>query len=275
MLPRITVNPETFDPVRTIVHWPGGRVVGVFGRFSNSYLLVSEKAVGPVNIVSVDTGSPTDAGRARRFIENGWAGRDVRVKMILLTHLHLDHIAGIRNACSSEPVSVGMGSRARRLFSGTTVPTPGIGQWVGELIPIWIKEGCPIASMADLRTAWLAGFPGAHPRLLQETTVWFEDGDPLPAFPGWQVLSTPGHTDDSISLVNEELGLLFCGDVVLNFSGIGEFTRIVNDRGAMALTMRRVQALELQAIFPGHGLPLVGSDLAKRLRQRPQWTFWK
>ena len=47
------------------------------------------------------------------------------------------------------------------------------------------------------------------------------NGDSLPGAPEWEVIATPGHTDDSTSFWNQGTKTLLSGDAVLSVGGRG------------------------------------------------------
>jgi glyoxylase-like metal-dependent hydrolase (beta-lactamase superfamily II) len=78
---------------------------------------------------------------------------------------------------------------------------------------------------------------------------------------GMTALATPGHTEDHLCFLLDQT--LFCGDLVL-----GEGSTIVppaSEGGSLAkymASLRRVQDLELERMYPGHG-PVIGDPSAK------------
>ncbi len=73
------------------------------------------------------------------------------------------------------------------------------------------------------------------------------------SFDGYEfrVLYTPGHTIDSISLYNEEFGVLFSGDSVVMNPVIDE--RLGGKLVDYIISLRFLRELEIKAILPGHG----------------------
>jgi glyoxylase-like metal-dependent hydrolase (beta-lactamase superfamily II) len=65
-------------------------------------------------------------------------------------------------------------------------------------------------------------------------------------------LWTPGHTDDSVSLVLEGSGVAFCGDLMAG-SGTVIVGRGEDDLARYLASLRRLRALDLTRILPGHG----------------------
>lgn len=70
-----------------------------------------------------------------------------------------------------------------------------------------------------------------------------------------RVLATPGHTDDSVCFLLEEAGRLyaFTGDTVSVFGVPGVMTAETDYRGYRD-SLRTLQDLALDGMFPGHGL---------------------
>lgn len=82
----------------------------------------------------------------------------------------------------------------------------------------------------------------------------FADGDVIDLDGGVkvQVMTSPGHSVDSLCYYIEEDGVLFTGDTVL---GVG--TTVVGDVGSYMASLRRLLELpNLQVLCPGHG-PLI------------------
>jgi len=67
----------------------------------------------------------------------------------------------------------------------------------------------------------------------------------------FRVLYTPGHTIDSISLYNEESGVLFSGDSVVMNPVIDE--RLGGKLTDYIISIRLLRKLKVNAILPGHG----------------------
>lgn len=66
-----------------------------------------------------------------------------------------------------------------------------------------------------------------------------------------QLLYTPGHSNDSISVYVPSYGALFSGDTMLAiYSEGGTFTT------AFYNTIKRISELDLKIIYPGHGDPI-------------------
>lgn len=222
----------------------------------------------------VDTGSPSDTLTALDFAKNQMGVKPENIKLIVLTHLHLDHVAGLSVAAKHTGASIAIGEWAKPyLTDNQKVSMPPFGQWLCELIPSWAKEGLPLPNLFDFKNSLIAGFPFIANRLLPPATIWLKESDCLPYLNEWKVFYTPGHTSDSICLFHHQQGILIAGDLILNFFGSGEFTKIVSDEAAMERSISSVCELDLKGLLPGHGYPLWGNNLAPQITRRSQWGF--
>lgn len=87
-----------------------------------------------------------------------------------------------------------------------------------------------------------------------------KDGDWLPLVPGlgdWnlQVLHTPGHTQDSLSLWHPRTRSLFVGDLLPGGMGSVIIDPPDGDMQQYLASLERVAALRPETIFPAHGSP--------------------
>jgi glyoxylase-like metal-dependent hydrolase (beta-lactamase superfamily II) len=129
--------------------------------------------------------------------------------------------------------------------------------------------GVPIAVHASRATA----APGGRP-LAPATTL--EDGDEI-RYPGGRLLvvHTPGHESGHCCFYEPDRRWLFTGDTVLS-TGTSMIAPPDGDMIAYLASLRRLRALELAAIFPGHGPPvsdpagLLDEYLAHRLMRERQ-----
>jgi glyoxylase-like metal-dependent hydrolase (beta-lactamase superfamily II) len=89
----------------------------------------------------------------------------------------------------------------------------------------------------------------------------------LPGAPEWQILATPGHTDDSVSLWNPAARTLLSGDAVLTARGRVWHTPETVDPAAAQRTRERLEKLPVAHLLPGHGRA-VHADTTVWERQR-------
>ncbi len=114
----------------------------------------------------------------------------------------------------------------------------------------FFKEELGLPLWAHERTAVLANVQVE--RTLAEGDELVLDG-PLPQ--KWQVLHTPGHASDHLTLFEAELGVVVVGDMVASVGTI----LIAPGDGDMAEYMRqlkRLERLEAKVALPAHGAPI-------------------
>jgi len=95
---------------------------------------------------------------------------------------------------------------------------------------------------------------------------WLHDGDKLDLGDRTlEVISTPGHTPDSIALLDERNGLLFTGDSF--YLGPIYLYRPETDLDAYVASMKRLAALapRLQLLLPSHNVPVAEPSYLPRV----------
>jgi len=144
------------------------------------------------------------------------------VQQILVTHAHIDHIAG-----------------AAKLKALTGAPV------------LYNPNDLPLVKMMDLQAAWLGmQTPEVHP---PDDTL--EEGRVI-AVTGLigQILHTPGHTQGSVCLHIPEQNLLFAGDTL--FAGSVGRTDLPGGDGPTLIRSIHSKLLTLPEdtiVVPGHG----------------------
>jgi glyoxylase-like metal-dependent hydrolase (beta-lactamase superfamily II) len=186
------------------------RTVGPVG--TNVHLLADDRSR---EAIAIDTAIPSLA-----WISDELAARSWRLKLIVSTHGHWDHIGD--NAALAAHTSADIAVHpldARRL----TDPHP-------MSAPFEIPPSVPAVELAE----------GG---VIRFGTVRL------------RVLHTPGHTEGSVCLLAEEDSLLFSGDTL--FAGsFGRFDLPGGDPAALANSLARLGRLEDGiAVLPGHGAP--------------------
>lgn len=101
---------------------------------------------------------------------------------------------------------------------------------------------------------------------------WLHDGEKI-SLGGrvLQVIDTPGHTPDSISLLDEKNGLLFTGDMY--YPGLIYLYRPETDLDAYVSSIRKMAGLapRLQLLLPAHNVPVANPrDLDRVLKAMKQ-----
>jgi glyoxylase-like metal-dependent hydrolase (beta-lactamase superfamily II) len=90
---------------------------------------------------------------------------------------------------------------------------------------------------------------------------------------GLQIIGTPGHTAGHISVFDPANGVLVAGDALRTTDGLaGPDPQYTADMAQAAASVKKMAALDVRAILPGHGAPLMtgaGEALTKLAASLP------
>jgi len=141
---------------------------------------------------------------------------DTEIESIVLTHRHIDHVG-----------------EARELSEALDAPL-----FAAE------KEAEALRS-GDDRTILSKSF-GKQISPLEVRTL---DSD---TFAGFDVLLTPGHTEESICLYHKREDMLISGDTVFANGGAGRTDLPTGDREKLIESIGKLKELEIDSLYPGH-----------------------
>jgi hydroxyacylglutathione hydrolase len=211
----------------------------------------------------IDTNMP---GTYDRFLSKlGGIGIDLAdVKYLLLTHHHDDHVGFAANLLRDTDARVIVHKRAIPILRKGQAQNPFTSKGVdrGRFLNPWTRYSMAFLS-ALVQRGW--GYPpvevgdedfvvqGDDPDLLQEIGI---DG---------VIVHTPGHTEDSISVVLAD-GSAFVGDAVMNFMrffGTRYRPIYAEDYDAVYESWRKMIDYGANVIYTAHGAPF-GADELKR-----------
>jgi len=220
------------------------------GGLARSYVI--SEAEG---LVVVDVGSIGTAEDVAIFIKR-LPGRSLQdVKCIVATHFHIDHIGGIGRLlkkCLPDTVVLFHFLVDHYLKRQRTISR--LKNWLTGFLSAAVFSTRYARKCAHFRFESFAGIP--HP----QDRIRFINTEPsVPCklnFGGWEILATPGHTEDSLSLYNAASGELICGDLILNFkkNGTGYLNPFCWNREAVENSYQNlIQKVDAKTIYPGHG----------------------
>jgi len=214
-------------------------------RFSmaNTFLINDQR------IILVDPGSELNARLALDYLQRFLHRTPADIDLIVLTHLHPDHTAGVDFLRRTRTLPVAASVVARQFAMAEAQSSrvlPGISHLAGQVLPCTLHH-------LDL-------FPPHYASQIKMIDVWLEDVAGLPYHPNWRVIASPGHTPESLCLYNPFTYELLCGDTVITIEGGGPLLHGATDRRQLEETVRTLRSLEVFYLYPGHGRPI----LAKR-----------
>lgn len=238
------MNPASADQSQDLSITPRLRSVHtITDRFSmaNTFLIDDEQ------LIVVDPGSELNVHLLCNYVQRFLHRSPTDIDLIVLTHLHPDHTAGVealRSVCQA-PVAASLAiqhlaQEEQRI--GKVVPR--ISHFAGQLLPGPLHH-------FDL-------FPPAYTQQMQFIDLWLEDVAGLPSHPDWRVIASPGHTPESLCLYNAFTYELLCGDTVITLSGGAPLLRGGSNRHELEETLRVLRSLRVYYLYPGHGRPILG-----------------
>jgi len=158
----------------------------------------------------------------------------------------------------------------REYLAGTRA-IPAMKNWVRGLLPTVIASLSNLKSSADFTVETVSGIPvmgiDGLSRLPYEVSIRYFDAYSLPRYPlgfgpsassghrDWEVIATPGHTEDSLSLYNNATKELICGDLIIgNPDGTGHLNTFVQDEITTHETFVMLKySISPLSIYLGHG----------------------
>lgn len=234
--------------------------------FARSYIISGEDGLMVVDVGSIGTAEDVAA-----YINNtpGMMLHDVRC--IMATHFHIDHIGGIGHFLRKCPpeTKVLFHRFVEGYLTGTRKMSP-IRNWFVGLVPASLASARYIRRFSHLKFESLSGIPLPGLRNIVNLPYehnkigYFGDGKCVRykiSFDDWEVIETPGHTEDSVSLYNELSGELICGDLIVNTekNGRGKLNLFYWSREVITKTYRDLcNTTNPKVIYPGHGEIITG-----------------
>jgi hydroxyacylglutathione hydrolase len=215
---------------------------GIRVGVSLCYLVSGERGT-----VLVDAGS---RGHERRIIHHLHRVGPNDLRLVLITHAHLDHYgsaAAIRRITGA-PIGVHEADAGAMARGETPLgEVRGWGKVMKRMMPVFDRFMRPEGTHAD---------------------VLFQDGGRLDAFGiDAEVLHTPGHTPGSITLVVEGR-YAFVGDLVSTRGGPHAQLFYATDWEVLDRSLRRLQERDFERVYTGHGGRPMSGKAFKALRVR-------
>jgi glyoxylase-like metal-dependent hydrolase (beta-lactamase superfamily II) len=217
---------------------------------TNCYLLVGEDGA-----VLFDTGPPGSTAAVTAAAEKAGV-RPADVRLILISHGHLDHygaVSGVKAWCDA-PVAAHREAPAFSRDRRNALPPAqtlrgSVFRWLYLLLS-------PLAKVAPL-----------------EADILMDDETELaPHGVQARVLHLPGHSPGSLAVITSD-GDAFVGDLFVNYS-VPSQPIYLSDRDAWQHSYERLLALSPRMVYVGHGEPFPGEKLQNLHPARYQLRWW-
>ena len=248
---------KSFKEIQSMKH-----ITLIKGGFSNCYLITEEDS-----LILVDVGSSNEVKEIMKLLSDSSYNKGRRPIIIISTHFHIDHIAGVSYLLYNLPdAEVAFYKKVEDFLTRKEkLSIPSIIAWFGNLPPVFFRQQRHIPLLIEIQKDDRVGIPLPLLRrkvsLKYEVNHWLEDEETLPYTSDWKVISTPGHTTDSVCLWCEKDNTLISGDTIINMDGKGELNLFCCDYLQEKESFNKLKSsFNVKNLYPGHGNPIEYKD---------------
>lgn len=217
---------------------------------ANTYLIDDGR------LIVVDPGSVLNVNLVLEYLRDFLHRSPAEIDLIVLTHLHPDHTAGVtalRQVCSAPVAASVVANQLLRLWRGET--PAGDGQKVARLRTLLNQATGRRSLPGTLHQLDL--FNPNYARQVQMVDIWLDDVAGLPDHPNWRVIASPGYTPESLCLYNPFSYELLCGDTIVTVESGSILARGGSNRSMLEETLDILRKLTVYYLYPGHGRPIL------------------
>lgn len=251
-----TPSPAVFSPAA------GGRATMISRWIFNTFVVHDG---GDSGALVVDPGLPSNAVDALNHVRALYGGNDVSA--VACTHGHTDHVAGIPTMADATRVGYLLPAICEVYLARRQAPGRPGPREVAKILPVMASQPLDLRPLIELRPfVSTAGHVADGMVMPLPPAGFLADGDRVAGASEWEVLTTPGHTDDSTCLYHRETATLLSGDSVLTHDGQAWFNPEHLSTSASQDTEERLRSLPVEHLLPGHGLAISGDNLLGRAR---------
>ncbi len=207
-------------------------------------------------LVVVDPGSDLNVRQLETYLHRFLFRRMEDIDLIVLTHLHPEHTAGLASLlklCNAPVAASGVALRIAQAGPGERQFYPDIIHLARSVFPSYFSP------------VMLAG--PSYTQQVRQVNIWLEDKEGLPGHPDWRVLASPGHSPESLCLYNPFTAELLSGDTIMIVEERTPLLRSASgsaNKRALEMMLHVLRTLTIRYLYPGHGRALIGENLLQR-----------
>lgn len=229
---------------------------------ANTYLIDDGR------LIVVDPGSALNVRLALDYLQRYLHRSSTDIDLIVLTHLHPDHTAGVetlRQSCNAPVAASIIAYYLAQKRQGRDLRLAGpqaaaLENLSGQMLNQGSRPG--ILHHLDL-------FSPNYEYQTRLVDLWLEDVAGLPNHPDWRVIASPGHTPESLCLYNPFSWELLCGDTIATIEGGSILVRGGTNRRQLEQTLDVLRRLKVYYLYPGHGRPVLAQQAL--MNARVEW----
>ncbi len=209
------------------------------------------------------------------FIEQALQRPVSDITLAICTHDDPDHIGGLADLAllsgAQQGIPYAAASPLRKWMNDPAGAVVRFGTGMREALRArsWQMY---VNKERDRRARELAHYAGDAPASLSDPEIskrlLLKHRHPLPDFPDWEVVHTPGHSWDSCCFYHAETGSLISGDTLLGSAKLGRLVvpSIYSNGRQTRNTLKRLAKYPISAVYPGHGSPQFGDSLLAEVK---------
>lgn len=225
------------------------KIINAGNRIMNTYVYKA-----PCGYVMIDTGYEHSLKNVTKKLEKAGLGLD-DIKYVFLTHAHDDHAGFLNELLHKQPeLKVIASEKAKPVLKR------GQNSFDGGCSNFLAFAFCKIMALFGKGEHRFPGIEDSFDnRFVEVNDATKGEAETLL---GGEILLTPGHTLDSVSLKIDDS--IFCGDAAMN--GLPSMERItiwVGDKTDYEASWDVLIGSDAQTIYPAHGKPFAVKDLEK------------
>ena len=203
------------------------------GYITNIFLLEYKHG-----LLLLDCGAVNDVRRIEDFCWQELHCSPTEIKLAVVTHIHPDHSGGATLLREKFGIPIAAHKDLDRWYAG-------LGGFIQKSLDCIMMQSVAWRTRGKLEKAL---FPSKI-----QAEFGLEDGDELPYFPDWSVISVPGHTSHDLVLYNAQASLLYVADCCLEVKGKFRLPLPVMFPEQLHSSYARMAALNVSSILLAHG----------------------